>query len=330
LALLKTSYLKRTSLIAFLIGIFIHSSAQQKNFEGTIIYSVQVKSRTKDLDDNFYMLLLAANGNKLTVQIKDGNYKQSIGVLEAFYIREAKRVYLKFKNIDTLYYRDYSSDTTRVTEIIKSDSLALINNFQCKSILIKRSNYSSRYFYTSSLHLNPEYDKDNSIENLNVFSKETGGAVWLYCSNDYNTALLTDSCIHLEQKNVDIHVFDLPSLPQKNILKTSVFIQARFPGKENAWNIYLRNNLNASLAIKYIKLAKGLDTAFERVMVSFVVSEDGTISKIEVKNKEQVHSKLAEEAMRVIRESPRWVPSTIYGVKTKFTVNQPVVFAVNR
>src|ERR1700730_4355768 len=116
---------------------------------------------------------------------------------------------------------------------------------------------------------------------------------------------------------IDSHVFDLPNLPQKNILMTSLFNPARFPGKEKAWNIYLKNNLNESVAAKYVKLSKGHDTASERVIVSFVVSEDGNISNIGVLNKDQVNSKLAGEAIRVIRESPRWIPATIYGEKVK-------------
>jgi TonB family protein len=109
-----------------------------------------------------------------------------------------------------------------------------------------------------------------------------------------------------------------------------LFIPARFTEKENAWNIYLKNNLNESVAAKYVKLSKGQDTASERVIVSFVVSEDGNISNIRVQNKDEVNSKLAGEAIRVIREFPRWIPATIYGEKVKFTVNQPIVFAVTR
>ncbi|MDP4131338.1 MAG: hypothetical protein Q8918_06050 [Bacteroidota bacterium] len=38
----------------------------------------------------------------------------------------------------------------------------------------------------------------------------------------------------------------------------------------------------------------------------------------------------ANEAMRVIRESPPWEAATIYGVKTKIPVTQPIVFSVTQ
>ena len=322
--------MKRINLILLLIGAHLHLIAQQKNFEGTIVYNVRLESKKAGIDENFYKLLLVGNGNKLTVQIKDGNYRQSLGVVETYYIQKAKRVYYKFRNIDSLYFRDYNSDTNKVTRIIKSDSLTTINKYPCKSILLQRKNSSSFFYYTNDLYLNPKYDEDNTLENINVLSRETNGSVWLYARMDIGGVLLIDSCIKIEQKPIDNQAFDLPSLPQSNILNASLAVPARFPGKENAWGNYLKNNLNTSLAIKYVKLPKGQDSASEKVMVSFDVMADGSLANIQATNKSEVHAKLAEEAVRVIRESLRWVPATIYGVKTKFTVNQPVIFAVTR
>ena len=91
---------------------------------------------------------------------------------------------------------------------------------------------------------------------------------------------------------------------------------------------YLQNNLNASLGLRYIKISKGEKEASVQVQLAFVVSEDGSISNIVVTNKAEVDSHLANEAMRVIRESPPWVAATIYGVKTKMPVTQPVVFKI--
>jgi len=322
--------MKIVSLIILLIGAHFHLSAQEKYFEGTIVYNVRLEAIKNSIDESIYKLLLAGNGNKLTVQIKDGNYRQSLGIMEAYYIHQAKRIYYKFKNIDTLYYRDYNSDTNRVINIVKSDSLASINKYPCRSILLERNNFSSLFYYTNDLYLNPKYDEDNTIDNINVLSRETKGAVWLYSRLEIGGVRLIDSCIKIEQTPIDIHEFDLPSLPQSNFLKASLVMPARFPGNEKTWLNYLMNNLNTSLATKYVNLPRRQDTASEKVLVKFDVMENGTLSNIEVKNKSEVHAKLAEEAVRVIRQSLRWAPATIYGVKIKSTIIQPVVFVVKR
>ena len=314
----------------FFLAAFFRLSAQQKDFEGTIVYKVRLESKKAGTDENLYKLLLAGNGDKLTVQIKEGNYRQSLGIAETYFIQKAKRIYYKFKNIDSLYFRDYGSDTNRVTAIIKSDSLISINKYPCKSIRLQRKNFNSLIYYTNDLYIDPKYDEDNTIKNLNVFTKESNGGVWLYSQTEIMGVKLIDSCIKIEQRPIDMHVFDLPALPQRNVLTSSLVVPPHFPGKENAWVTYLKNNLNSSLAIKYVKLPKGQDTASEKVVVSFEVLEDGSLTNIQAINKKEVHPKLADEAVRVVKESLRWLPATVYGVKIKFTVNQPVVFAVSR
>ena len=104
----------------------------------------------------------------------------------------------------------------------------------------------------------------------------------------------------------------------------------RFPGKDGAWLKYLQSNLDPNIAAKYVKLPKDEQQAQVIVQVEFIVSEDGSISDIQVVNKKDVHPKLAAEAVRVIEESPRWVPAQFYGQKIKRSVRQSVVFAVTR
>ena len=322
--------MKRIFLALALVCAFIHAKSQKKDFEGRLTYVVTTRSKSKDYDDNFYKLLLAGNGDRLVVAIKNGMIKQNIGLSDAWYIGKSKRLYIKFRNIDTLYFRDYSSDSSKVTDIIKSDSVSFIQGFPCKSITLKRESSTSLILYTDALQLNTEYEKDNTLDNLNVLIRETGTAMWLYNKTDYNWASITDSCLHVDQSPVDDQLFNLPALPQKNLSVASLIRRASFRGDDNAWMRYLKNNLNASLGIRHIKIPKGEKAASVKVLVYFIVSEDGSISNIEVTNKADVNSHLANEAMRVIRESPPWEAATIYGVKTKMPVTQPIVFGVTQ
>jgi hypothetical protein len=63
-------------------------------------------------------------------------------------------------------------------------------------------------------------------------------------------------------------------------------------------------------------------------LIEFVVSENGMISKMEVLNKKELHARLAEEAVSVIHDSPRWIPAMICGEKIACVIRQPVVFKV--
>jgi hypothetical protein len=322
--------MKKILLAIVLSSLFFSANSQKKDFEGRITYKVVVSSKTKNYEDNFYKLLFAANGDKLIVDMRNGNIKQALGLYEAWYIGRSKRCYVKFRNIDTLYFREYSSDTSGVTGVAKSDSGSVLAGFSCKSITLKKSSSSVLFLYTDSLQQNTEYEKDNTIDNSNVLIREIGTAIWLYSKTDYPGASITDSCLRVDQKSVDDHIFDLPVLPQKNVLDAVLIHKAKFRGGDIAWERYLKNNLDASVSTRYIKIPKGQDNVSVKVIVLFVVSEDGSISDITVTNKSEVDSHLANEAMRVIRESPVWEAATVYGVKTKMPAIQPVNFMLTK
>jgi TonB family protein len=61
-----------------------------------------------------------------------------------------------------------------------------------------------------------------------------------------------------------------------------------------------------------------------RVLVQFMVHDNGTISNIHVL--QGIGGGCDEEAMRVIRLMPKWIPGTVDGVETDVTFTQPITF----
>ena len=61
-----------------------------------------------------------------------------------------------------------------------------------------------------------------------------------------------------------------------------------------------------------------------KVVVSFVVNEDGTISDCDVSS--GIGAGCDEEALRVIRTMPAWEPGTIKGIPVKVALAQPITF----
>lgn len=314
------------SIVLFLaLSIIGFSSfAQPKYFEGYLSYQVTVKSLSDVLTDKDVHKVVSM-GDKLTVAVKEGNYRQTSEYSDTYIIRKDKKEYFKFRKLDTLYYLDYSWDTSRVTAILRSDSSFKVNNYDCKAITIKTATVSRRYYYSNSLLLNSEYDKENTIGHYNDYSREAG-AVYLGSRTDLSFGYEILNCVRVEQKPIDDHVFDLPALPLKKLDPSTAFVSAHFPGKDGAWLKYLQSNLNGEIALKYLKVPKGHDEASEQVIVQFLVSDDGMISHIQVLNKNEVHARLAEEAVRVIRESPRWVPGTVFGETISGSIKQPIIF----
>ena len=83
---------------------------------------------------------------------------------------------------------------------------------------------------------------------------------------------------------------------------------AEFRGGIKGWGAYLEKNLQPDLGTRYIKMKRSDSTARQSVLVSFLVNTTGIISDVSAE-KTDTHPKLIEEAIRVVRESPRWEPA---------------------
>ncbi len=291
--------MKKILFILLVSCLCCKSFAQQKDFEGVLYYTTEIKSKTEGISDKDIKTMLSI-GNITTVYIKQGNTRRSNGLNDQYYISKKEKIYLRFRGIDTLFYLDYSSDTSRVINITRKDEQKSIAGFECKAITLETSSGTSQYFYAPSLYRNPAYEKNNSIGNLNIYAKETE-SIWLSVYNEAKVYTLSETCTRVEQKPVDETVFDLPKLPEQKFSLEAVRKDPEFT-RGGGWIKYLQANLNAALGAKYIKIPKGETEAQQTVQLSFIISETGEVTDVKVLNKKEVHSKLADEAVRVVKE----------------------------
>ncbi len=91
----------------------------------------------------------------------------------------------------------------------------------------------------------------------------------------------------------------------------------RFPGEDGAFNQYLSENL------KYPEVCINLRIE-GTVLVEFVVEKDGSLTQIKVKN--SVYPDLDEEAIRVLKNSPKWIPGENLGKKVRVSYTLPIKF----
>ena len=93
--------------------------------------------------------------------------------------------------------------------------------------------------------------------------------------------------------------------------------KAEFPGGQRKLMEYLKKN------VKYPQLA--LDKSIEgRVLVKFTIKKDGTIDDIRVIK--GVDSILDEEAIRVVKNMPKWIPAQHNGKDVNSTFMLPISF----
>jgi len=108
----------------------------------------------------------------------------------------------------------------------------------------------------------------------------------------------------------------------------SVQVQAMFPGGAAGWTKYLQHNLRAEVGAENVKVKKH-QTVRQTAIISFLVDKAGKISEVTCTNPKEVHPKLAEEAMRVIKVGPDWLPATINGEPVVYRQLQSITFEVS-
>lgn len=101
----------------------------------------------------------------------------------------------------------------------------------------------------------------------------------------------------------------------------TVQIQAKFPGGIEAWNRFLQQNLRSDIPVE-----NGAPPGAYTVVVSFLVDKEGNISEVRAENDPGYGT--AQEAVRVIKRGPKWIPAVQNGRNVIYRQRQSITFKV--
>ncbi|MBW0176830.1 energy transducer TonB [Sediminibacterium sp.] len=102
----------------------------------------------------------------------------------------------------------------------------------------------------------------------------------------------------------------------------TVQIAAEFPGGIKEWQRFLERNLNSDLPTD-----NGAPVGVYTVTVSFVVDTEGKVSDVKAENDPGYGTK--DEAVRVIRKGPKWIPANQNGRAVVYRHKQMITFKVS-
>jgi len=128
-----------------------------------------------------------------------------------------------------------------------------------------------------------------------------------------------DGLVPVEQST---GIVEAPKEDDENKIFTVVQVPAEFPGGQQGWIRYLERTLNRDLPVE-----NGAPTGKYSVVVSFIVSKDGSISEVKAENDPGYGTK--DEAVRVIQRGPKWKPAIQNGRNVIYRHRQAIVFMVS-
>lgn len=121
----------------------------------------------------------------------------------------------------------------------------------------------------------------------------------------------------LEEKGTGSSIDITPKKQDYDTVFTKVENPADFPGGISGWTRFLERNLT------YPQSA--IDNEIQGVVkLQFIIDRDGSISNIEALNDPGYG--LAEEAIRIIKKSPKWIPAEQNGRKVIYRTIQSITF----
>lgn len=107
----------------------------------------------------------------------------------------------------------------------------------------------------------------------------------------------------------------------ENHIFDKVEIEASYPGGDSKWRQYLERSLNASVPVD-----NGAPEGTYTTVIQFVVDKEGNISDVVAKTSHGYG--MEEEAIKVIKKGPRWIPAVQNGRQVKAYRKQPITFQV--
>jgi hypothetical protein len=264
----------------------------------------------------------------VTVYTKMNKQKYTSSAVESYYLGDQKKLYMKFRNVDTLYVADYSKSSPKPTSAGKTSEKKNIAGYDCEVFSMKGADGTRKYYYSPQLPMDPELYKGQEIGNFHVYGEATS-SMWLAVEEESDIYRTYQEAVSVTPKPIDDSVFKLPALPQVPYEIEKLLITPTYD-RNGGWATYVQKSVDVDVAAKYVKIPRGETSGLQSVLVKFLVTDKGIVENARVVNTKDVHPKIAQEALRVVNESGRWTPATIYGIKIPFTMQQPVTFVISK
>ena len=102
---------------------------------------------------------------------------------------------------------------------------------------------------------------------------------------------------------------------------TKVEVEATFPGGDVDWREYLMNSINADIPV-----LNGANAGTYNVIVRFIVNKEGVISDVVAETRNGFG--MEQEAIRVIKNGPKWNPAIQNNRPVNAYRRQPFTFMV--
>lgn len=193
----------------------------------------------------------------------------------------------------------YKSTPSKVPKNKSPESMVIMNGK-----LISKMDYSNKTILCDSI----EYYEAGDKKAIELYGPEAKDGVMIIHNGKITTA--TEIKIKEAKK------------PEADKIFSKVEIEATFPGGMDAWRKYLERNLDGQVPAKN-KAPKGVYS----ILVQFIVLSDGNIGEVQALTHQGFG--MEEEAIKIIKKGPKWIPAVQNGKQVSSYRKQPITFVAD-
>lgn len=106
-----------------------------------------------------------------------------------------------------------------------------------------------------------------------------------------------------------------------NVIFEKVEKEAEFPGGFDKWKEYLQRKLDSNIPVE-----NGAPSGLYRVEIQFIVDNSGNISNVDPMT--NYGYGMEQEASKIIKNGPNWIPAIQNGIKVKSYKRQIIIFQI--
>ena len=187
----------------------------KKSFEGYITYKINFVSNN---EEPISPQLKTMFGDSLKIYFSDKGYIMNYlgGRLDAVVYLGDLRQYTKFKQADSLEYRDIGKEPSNLYSILENKTDKVVLGRKLNSIDIITSNYEKHYYFDPNMYMNPKYFENHIFGYENRYY-DMAKAPYLYAEVVYPNMTVILEAIDIVQMELPDAIYELPKMPLKKI-----------------------------------------------------------------------------------------------------------------
>lgn len=207
----------------------------------------------------------------------------------------------------------------------------------------KQEGYANSYYPNGKMYLSEKYEDNKTkliawMDSTGKVLTENGNGSWVKYSDDFKDiereGIVKDSLEQGEWKGKPNDSVNYVCNYEAGVIKsgtsydkqgnkypfTKIETIPEFKGGNQKLGLFLLKSIRYPAAARERRVQG-------RVIVTFIVDEGGFVTDAKVIRGEDMS--LNDEALRVVRSSPKWIPGTQYGVPVRTAYTIPISFSID-